>query len=76
MKENKLLEMKNKVEALTNIAQHLLTETAHIKELAVGTLELKKNMPAYDEAVKKLKEQVTKDPSENKETDADRETIK
>ena len=33
-------------------------------------------MPAYDEAVKKLKEQVTKDPSENKETDADREIIK
>ena len=48
MKESKLLEMKNKVEALTNIAQHLLTETAHIKELAVGTLELLKNMPAYE----------------------------
>ena len=75
MKESKLLEMKNKVEALTNIAQHLLTETAHIKELAVGTLELIKNMPAYDEAVKKLKEQVTKDPSKNEETDTSRKTI-
>ena len=75
MKENKLLEMKNKVEALTNIAKHLLTETAHIKELAVGTLELIKNMPAYDEAVKKLKEQVTKDPSKNEETDTGRKNI-
>ena len=68
MKESKLLEMKNKVEALTNIAQHLLTETAHIKELAVGTLELLKNMPAYEQAVEELKKQVTENPSKNKET--------
>ena len=76
MKEIKLVEMKNKIEALTNIAQHLLTETTHIKELAVGSLELIKNMPDYEEAVNKLKDQVTKDPSKNKETDADREASK
>ena len=68
MKESKLIEMKNKVAALTNISQHLLNEVAYIKELSVGTLELIKNMPDYEEAVEKLKKQVTENPSKDKET--------
>ena len=68
MKESKLIEMKNKVVALTNISQHLLNEVAYIKELSVGTLELIKNMPDYEEAVEKLKKQVTENPSKDKET--------
>ena len=68
MKESKLIEMKNKVVALTNISQHLLNEVAYIKELSVGTLELIKNMPDYEQAVEKLKKQVTENPSKNKET--------
>jgi predicted ATP-grasp superfamily ATP-dependent carboligase len=68
MKESKLIEMKNKVVALTNISQHLLNEVAYIKKLSVGTLELIKNMPDYEEAVEKLKKQVTENPSKDKET--------
>ncbi len=58
MKENKLIEMKNKVEALTRVSQHMINELAQIKDLAIGTLETIKNMPDYDEAIKKLKEDV------------------
>jgi len=58
MKENKLIEMKNKVEALTRVSQHMINELAQIKDLAIGTLETIKNMPDYDEAIKKLKADV------------------
>ena len=55
MKENKLIEMKNKVEALTRIAQHLLTELSQVKDLAIGTLETIKKLPGYEEALEQLK---------------------
>lgn len=58
MKENKLIEMKNKVEALTRVSQHMINELAQIKDLAIGTLETIKNMPDYNEAIKKLKADV------------------
>ncbi len=58
MKENKLIEMKNKVEALTRVSQHMINELAQIKDLAIETLETIKNMPDYDEAMKKLKADV------------------
>lgn len=63
MKENKLIEMKNKVEALTRVSQHMINELAQIKDLAIGTLETIKNMPDYDEAIKKLKADVTEKSS-------------
>ena len=58
MKEKTLLEMKNKVESLTNVIQHLIKESMHLRELSVGTLETLKLMPGYDEAIEKLKERL------------------
>ena len=75
MKENKLIEMSNKVKALINVTQHLLNETAHIKELAVGTLEVIKNMPDYNEAMENLKKQVLEEPSKEQKAEASRKTI-
>ena len=65
MKESTLLEMKNKIESIGRILQHLLNETKHLRELSVGTLETLKLMPGYDEAIEQLKESVTK--KENKD---------
>ena len=56
MKESTLLEMKNKIEAIGRILQHLINETSHLRELSVGTLETIKLMPDYEEALGKLKE--------------------
>ena len=56
MKESTLLEMKNKIESIGRILQHLLNETTHLRELSVGTLEAVKLMPGYDEAIEKLKQ--------------------
>ena len=59
MKESTLLEMKNKIESIGRILQHLLNETTHLRELSVGTLEAVKLMPGYDEAIEQLKESLT-----------------
>ena len=57
MKENKLIEMRNKVETLGGVANQLIREINNIKQLAVGTLETLKLVPGYEEAIEKLKKQ-------------------
>jgi len=65
MKESTLLEMQNKIKALTNIIQNLLSENLQLRDLSVGTLETLKLMPGYDEAIEQLKESVTKKKDED-----------
>jgi hypothetical protein len=53
MKEQTLLEMKNKVDALSNVMQHVYNEMGNLRELAVGTLEtLKTNIKEDAEKTK------------------------
>ena len=59
MKESTLLEMQNKIKALTNVIQHMINENTQLRDLAVGTLETLKFMDGYDKAIEKLKESVT-----------------
>tara|TARA_Y100001938_G_scaffold138070_1_gene203069 strand:- start:412 stop:636 length:225 start_codon:yes stop_codon:yes gene_type:complete len=66
MKESTLLDMKNKIESIGRILQHLINETTHLRELSVGTLEALKLMPGYDEAIEQLKQSLT-----NKEEEKD-----
>jgi peptidyl-tRNA hydrolase len=54
MKEQSLIEMKNKVEALVRVLQQVIQEQQHLTTLAAGTLETVKLMPGYDEAIKTL----------------------
>ncbi len=60
MKESTLLEMQNKIKALTNVVQHLMNENTQLRDLAVGTLETLKLIDGYDQAIEKLKESLTK----------------
>ncbi len=64
MKESTLLEMQNKIAALTNVAQQLINENTQLRDLAVGTLETVKLMDGYDKAIEKLKESLTKEDKE------------
>ena len=66
MKESTLLQMQNKIQALTNVVQGLINENMQLRDLAVGTLETLKLMPNYEEAIEKLKDQVV-----NKNTSED-----
>ncbi len=66
MKESTLIEMQNKIKALTNVVQHLMNENTQLRDLAVGTLETIKLMPDYDKAIEDLQKSVT-----NKEGEKD-----
>ena len=55
MKESKLIEMQNKVGALTRVVQQLINEINNLKDLSIGTLEVVKKMPKYKKAVDELK---------------------
>ena len=58
MKESTLLEMQNKIKALTNIVQQMISEITHLRELSIGTLETLKLMPGYQDAIDTLKKQM------------------
>lgn len=69
MKESKLIEIKNKVEAMTRVMQQLITELQFTREVAVGSLETIKKMPGYDEALEKLKNEITKKDESKKKAE-------
>ena len=64
MKESKLLEMQNKIKAVTNVLQQLINEITHLRELSVGTLETIKLMPDYQDAIDALKKQMEENVEE------------
>jgi hypothetical protein len=65
MKESTLLEMQNKIKAITNVLQQLINEQTHLRDLSVGTLEALKLMPGYEKAIEFLKKEVTKKEDED-----------
>ena len=67
MKESTLLEMQNKIAALTRVAQQMINELNILSTTAMGTLETVKLMPGYDKAIESLKEEAEKIKKENKD---------
>ena len=61
MKESKLIEMQNKIKAMTNVIQSLMNEFDYLRTLSIGTLETIKQMPDYEEALGKVKEKANKE---------------
>lgn len=66
MKENTLLEMKNKIEAQSRVIQALINEIRHMRELSVGTLETIKLMPGYEKAIDDLKNTMVEEVEQKK----------
>ena len=64
MKENTLLEMKNKLDAMTRVMQQVINEIAHLRELGVGTLETVKLLPGYEDAINELKKKMEEEVKE------------
>jgi len=61
--------MKNKIESLTRLLQHVFNETSHLRELGVGTLETLKLMPGYEDAIEKLKVKMEEEVEEKKKAE-------
>jgi len=75
MKEQTLIELKNKVETLGKINTYLMSEIEQLKNLGIGTLETIKQMPDYEEAIKKLKEKMVAESGETEEADTSGKTL-
>jgi hypothetical protein len=63
MKEQTLIEMKNKIETLGMINQKMIGEINQTATIALGVLETIKHMPGYDKAIERVKEQAAKQAS-------------
>ncbi len=61
MKEETLIQIKNKVERLEQTMQQVIQELYNLKNLSVGTLETIKRMPDYNEALDTLKKDSEKE---------------
>ena len=66
MKESKLIEMQNKIDAMTRVLQQLINEVRQLRDLSIGTLETIKKMPSYKKALDKLKADVVDKAKEAK----------
>ena len=66
MKEQTLIEIKNKVETLSKVNNYLMSEVAQLKDLAIGTLETIKQMDNYADAIESFKKRVIEEPGETK----------
>jgi hypothetical protein len=64
MKEQTLVEMKNKIEALVRVLQQVMNEQQNLTTLASGTFQTLKLMPGYKEAIKSMTEKAKKEKEE------------
>ena len=60
MKESSLIEMRNKIDALTRVVQQIIYDINETKDLSRGTLEVLKKIPGYKKAVDDLKTEIEK----------------
>jgi hypothetical protein len=67
MKEQTLVEMKKKVDALIRVLQQVMDEQQHLTTLAAGTLETVKLMPGYDDAIKVMTDRVKEEMQKSEE---------
>ncbi len=58
MKEQVLIQMKNKIETLGSVVQTLMMEVDHLKTLSFGSSKIIKAMPDYEEAIERYKQKI------------------
>ena len=76
MKEQVLIQMKNKIETLGSVVQSLMMEMDRLKTLSFGTSKIVKNMPDYEEAIEKLKNKAIEESGKTEEANSFREDSK
>ena len=67
MKEQTLVEMRNKIDTLGQVVQKIYQEMQNLSDLSIGTHELVKRMECYDAALEKLKDEMAKAEAEKPE---------
>lgn len=75
-KQSRVEVLEKKVDSLIRVAQQLLNENTHLKELSIGTLETIKLMPSYAKAIKKLQDKTAEELSKATEAETGGEDSK
>ena len=57
MKENKLIEMYNKVESLTRVMQEMINELGQTRNIVISLLEIVKRFKEYEPIIKQLEDE-------------------
>jgi len=61
MKENKLIEMWNRIEILGQNVQQIVAEMNNLRDLSIGTMSLMKKFDGYEKAIEALAEDIKKE---------------
>lgn len=62
MKEQELIKMVNKTKNIEGKMVALISQMNNMKDLIIGTVETLKRMPGYEEALDKLKKDISDEP--------------
>jgi phage-related tail protein len=57
MKENKLIEMYNKVESQTRVMQEMINELGQTRNIVISLLEIVKRFKEYEPIIKQLEDE-------------------
>jgi predicted ATP-grasp superfamily ATP-dependent carboligase len=69
-KQSRIDLLANKIEVLARVVQGLSQQMEHITNLSIGTHELTKQMPDYEEAIEKLKKKTAEESGKAEEVKA------
>jgi hypothetical protein len=57
MKENKLIEMQNKIESQTRVMQEMINELGQTRNIVISILEIVKRFKEYEPIIKQLEDE-------------------
>jgi hypothetical protein len=66
MKEQKLIQMKNRIDKLEETMELVIKEINNLRQFSISVLEVSKRMPSYSKAVKKLRADIDKEKEQAK----------
>jgi len=71
MKENKLIEMWNRVEILGQNMQQIITEMNNLRDLSIGTMSLVKKFDGYEKALENLQKDISSEMKNKEEANVE-----
>jgi hypothetical protein len=71
MKENKLIEMWNRIEVLGQNMQQIITEMNNLRDLSIGTMSLVKKFDGYEKALEDLQTDISKEMKTKEEANVE-----
>jgi hypothetical protein len=71
MKENKLIEMWNRIEVLGQNIQQIITEMNNLRDLSIGTMSLVKKFDGYEKALEDLQKDISSEMKTKEEANVE-----